>query len=119
MKSELLRDVAIDAWEAAVAALLAVVALETFEPGFASRFFNPSLLVCAAVVASAVALVAHRPGRASPARSVRWPLAALALLAPLIAWRLAGGLASVWRALTAAVVLAAVAAIWNAFSKND
>jgi|CXWL01.1.fsa_nt_gi hypothetical protein len=117
MTRRLIRDIAFDAWEAALAALVAVAALEVSERGFVARFFSPSWLILFAFVAALVGLAAARG--AEERLRARTSVAVVALIVPLAAWLLLGGVALKWRIVAAVISTLAAAIFWRALSSEE
>lgn len=114
----LVRDIAFDAWQAALAALLAVLALEVFERGFVSRFLNPSWIALFALAAALIGLVAGAGGAEDKPRA-RTTVALAGALAPVAAWFLLGSVAFKWRLIAAVVATLAAALFWRALSHEE
>lgn len=101
-----------DVWDVGLVTLLVLAALEAWQRGFVSRFFNIHLIVLFLLAVSVILLIAHP---APPRGRVR-PYAALqviGIVAAIAAWSfLPEGVRPLWRALAAGGALLASLLAW-------
>lgn len=120
-----LHQMAVDAWAAATVVLVLCLALEAFERGFVSRFFNVLWLLLVVLAATLLVMLTHPGARSDddahrPAKNVDALLGLAAVACAAAAWfLLPRALALHWRAAATGVVLVLALSAKAAFAKNE